>query len=79
MERIYRELVKYREFIPGVTKRLVEYFFADQDSEKKQEIVDKIVSSNPERWEDIFEQIIFSKEYLLNNERVLNAEELLTH
>ncbi len=54
--------------MPGVTKRLVDYFFADKDSNKKQEIVDRIVSSNPERWEDIFKQIIFSKEYLLQEQ-----------
>jgi hypothetical protein len=76
-EDFYIELVKYKDFIPGITRRLVDYFFADKDEVQKQAIVNTIISSNPERWEDVFNQIIFSKEYLLNNQRTLNAEEIV--
>lgn len=71
----YRELVKSDAFTKGVTKRLVEFFFPEVTSTKKQQIIDCIVSSHPERWQDILLQIVFSKEYLLYNHRTQSAEE----
>ena len=71
----YVELVKYDGFTKGVTKRLVEFFFPEVTSQKEQQIIDTIVSSHPERWQDILLQIVFSKEYLLHNHRTQSAEE----
>lgn len=71
----YRELVKSDNFIAGVTKRVVDTLFLDESSIKKAQIVDAIVNSSPKRWRDIFEQIIFSKAYLLENSRAKKAEE----
>ncbi len=72
----YAELVKSKAFIVGVSTRLVDYFFYTYTKEKKQKIINSIVESKPENFEDIFTQIIFSKEYLLNNEQIKSAEEL---
>ena len=71
----YRELVKSNLFTKGVTKRLVDFFFPEASDTKKQQIIDSIVSSNPETWQDILLQIIFSEEYLLHNQRAQSAEE----
>ncbi len=75
-EDFYRELVKSDEFTYGVTKRLVDFYFPLKSEVKKEQIAKTIASSNPQKWEDIILQIIFSKEYLLSNKRALSAEEL---
>ncbi len=72
----YRELVKSAQFTNGVTKRLVDFFFPNSESSKKAQITASIVSSRPETWQDILLQIVFSKEYLLYNNRAKSAEEL---
>ncbi len=74
-EDFYRELVKSKAFQKGVTKRLVDFFFPNKTKEKKEELTNTIVASNPETWQDILTQILFSKEYLLHNNRPLSAEE----
>ena len=71
----YRELVKSNHFIRGVTNRLVDFFFPEKSTAEKNSIVSAIVSSKPETWQDILLQIIFSKEYLLHNDRAKSAEE----
>lgn len=72
----YRELVKTNEFTKGVTARLVDFFFTTSSSADKERIVNSIVRSKPERWEDILLQIVFSREYLLYSEREKSAEEV---
>jgi hypothetical protein len=54
---------------------LVDFFFPNKSESKKDEIAKTIVSSKPQKWQDILLQILFSKEYLLNNKRALSAEE----
>ncbi len=71
----YRELVKSKDFIGGVTNRLVDFFFPEKSVAEKNTIATAIVSSHPETWQDILLQIIFSKEYLLHNSRAKSAEE----
>ncbi len=72
----YRELVKSSAFTKGVTKRLVDFFFPKMSATKRNKIIQSIVSSKPETWQDILLQIVFSEEYLLHNERPKSAEEL---
>ncbi len=74
-EDFYRELVKSSAFTRGVTNRLVDFFFPNKTAKEKANIANKIVSSKPETWQDILTQIVFSKEYLLNNNRAQSAEE----
>ncbi|CAA6825579.1 MAG: Unknown protein [uncultured Sulfurovum sp.] len=71
----YQELVKSDAFIFGATKRLVDHFFFNSDTALRTQITNAIVSSNPESWEDILKQIVFSEEYLLRNNRAKKAEE----
>ena len=72
----YRELVKSNGFINGSVQRLVDFFFTDYNEANKQRVTNLIVSSHPETWQDIFLQIVFSKEYLLHATRAKSAEEL---
>ncbi|NOZ89835.1 MAG: hypothetical protein GXO60_00970 [Epsilonproteobacteria bacterium] len=71
----YRELVKSKLFINGVTSRLVDFFFPNFSTKEKNSVKNNIISSNPETWQDILLQIVFSKKYLLNNYRAKSAEE----
>ena len=72
----YREMVKTTTYQHTVTTRLVNFFFTDTTATKREQITAAIVSSAPETFQDILLQIIFSKEYLLNQSRVKSAEEL---
>jgi len=72
----YRELVKTADFQKTVVARLVTFFFPGATAEKQEQITTTLVSSHPETFQDILLQIIFSKEYLLYNERPKSAEEL---
>jgi len=72
----YREMVKSSAFQETVSARLVDFFFINATAEKKASITQSIVASRPETFQDILLQIVFSKEYLLNNERAKSAEEL---
>ncbi|HIQ15197.1 MAG TPA: hypothetical protein EYH38_06470, partial [Leucothrix sp.] len=74
-EDFYRELVKSSRFTSGATRRLVDFFFPEKSITKKEEITNIIVSSNPETWQDVLLQIVFSEEYLLHNNRGQSAEE----
>jgi hypothetical protein len=73
----YRELVKSTAFTKGVTKRLVDFFFPTESTAKRTQIIQNIVNSQPETWQDILLQIVFSQEYLLHTERPKSAEELV--
>jgi hypothetical protein len=72
----FRELVKSESFIKGVTTRLVHFFFPNKTSSKQTQIINSIIQSHPETWQDILLQIVFSEEYLLHNKRAKSAEEL---
>ena len=71
----YREMVKSSGFLKGVTTRIVNQYFAQYTNVEKKSVIDAIVGSNPSRFEDILLQIVFSKEYLLNDSRVKMVEE----
>lgn len=75
----YRELVKTKEFTKGVTARLVGRYFPQVTDEKRADIIGLIVSSNPNSFQDILLQIIFSKEFLFNSEKVKTVEETTYH
>ena len=72
----YREMAKSNLFTRGVTKRLVDFFFPNATLSKKSQITNSIVSSQPETWQDILLQIVFSEAYLLHSSRAKSAEEL---
>ncbi len=75
-ESFYRALVNSKGFNYGVTKRLVDFFFTEYEESMKATIASSIVESGHEHWQAILAEILFSKEYLLNNARAKSAEEL---
>ena len=75
----YRELVKSDAFLQGVIQRIVDLYFPNYTNSKKSEIVNLIKSSRPEQFQDIFLQIVLSKEFLYNSNRVKSFEETVFH
>ena len=75
----YRELVKSDAFLQGVIQRIVDLYFPNYTDSKKSEIVNLIKSSRPEQFQDIFLQIVLSKEFLYNSNRVKSFEETVFH
>jgi hypothetical protein len=73
----YRELAKSNAFTVGSVRRLVDFFFTEHSDTDKTNITNQIVASSPETWQDILLQIVFSKEFLLNTQRPISAEELI--
>ena len=61
--------------MPRITTSIVEYFFFTKTGEERAEIVKTILSDSPTTFQDIFVSILFSKDYLLNNERPKSVEE----
>lgn len=72
----YRELAKSQDYTIGVVKRIVDFMFTSSSDAKKVEVMRAILSSSPESFQDIFTQILFSKEYLLSTSRAKSIEEL---
>lgn len=71
----YDAVANHADLIPTVVSTLVNIFFNGYLPEDKAKIVDDIVEDDPTTFNDIFQNIIFSKEYLLNVERPKQFEE----
>ncbi len=71
----YDVVAGHPRVIPRVTKVLVEYFFFERTSEERAIIIERIVAANPTTFQEIFKSILFSREYLINNERPKSYEE----
>ena len=63
--------------MPRAVEVLVNYFFSGRSREDRVNIINSIVSSGAQSYEDIFTAMLFSKEYLLNTERPRSFEESL--
>ncbi len=71
----YRAVIESESFMPTLVDRIVGRFFPTFDADKRGEIVKKIVDAKPETFKDIFNMIIFSKEYLYNSDKIKSIEE----
>jgi hypothetical protein len=71
----YRAVAEHPSLVPSVTERVVDVFFPGYSDELKARFADSIVATNPVTFKQLFSTIIFSKEYLLHNERPLEFEE----
>jgi hypothetical protein len=72
----YQALVMSDKFMEGVIRRICNIYFSTFTASKRNLMVSKILASHPENFKDIFVQILFSKEYLYNTDRVKNIDEL---
>ena len=75
----WEDSVKSDAFLQGVIQRIVDLYFPNYTDSKKSEIVNLIKSSRPEQFQDIFLQIVLSKEFLYNSNRVKSFEETVFH
>ena len=75
-DEFYQAVAEHAALIPTVTSTLVDIFFYGYLPEDKAQIVDDIVEDDPVTFDDIFHNIIFSKEFLLNAERPRPFEEI---
>jgi hypothetical protein len=71
----YRAVSQHASLIPTITKTLVGIFFTGYTDAQKTQITDTIVSADPTTFNDLFSDILFSREYLLNAERPKRLEE----
>jgi len=74
-EDLYEVISGHPLIMPRATEALVNYLFSGRSREDRVKIINSIVSSGAESYEDIFTAMIFSKEYLLNTERPRSFEE----
>lgn len=61
--------------IPRVTEVIINYLMAGRSQEDRLKMIQAIVSSGATTFQDIFKEILFSREYLLNTERPRSYEE----
>lgn len=61
--------------MPRAAEVLVNYLFSGRSREDRVNIINSIVSSGAETYEQIFTAMLFSREYLLNTERPRSFEE----
>ncbi len=74
-EDFYELIASHSLVIPRITTFLVDRFFPNASADQRANVVQDIVAANPVRFQDIFLAIIFSKEYLLQNEKAKSFEE----
>ena len=76
-EDLYDVIAGHPLVMPRAAEVLVNYLFSGRAREDRVSIINSIVSSGAESYEDIFTAMLFSKEYLLNTERPRSFEESL--
>ncbi len=71
----YRAISEHKDLIPTVVSVIVDHLFSTYSDEQKKGIVNTVLSQNPKTFRDVFNLLIFSKEYLLKVERPKKWEE----
>lgn len=76
-EDFYNVVAGHPLVLPRVCEVIINYYMSESTEELKLSMCDSIVSSGATTFEDMFKGIIFSREYLLNSERVKGFDEFL--
>lgn len=74
---LYDVIAGHPLLMPRATEVIINYFMSGRSTEDRLHMISAIVASGPQTFEDIFNAIIFSREYLLNTERPRSFEESL--
>lgn len=74
---LYDVIAGHPLIMPRAVEVLTNYFFSGRSQQDRVNIINSIVSSGAETYEDIFTAMLFSREYLLNTERPRSFEENL--
>lgn len=72
---LYGVVAGHPLFIPRMVEVISNYFLDGMSAQKKQKVVQDIVATNPETFQDVFIAIMFSKAFLLESERPKSFEE----
>jgi len=72
----YNAVSNHPDLIPTVVSNIVNLFFDDNSAVDKQSIINDIVEDNPETFNAIFVNLLFSKAFLVSVERPKAFEEL---
>jgi hypothetical protein len=73
----YRAITQHPSFIPAVVRRIVDSMFAGYPAYQRASLADSIARQHPVYFKDIFNAILFSREYLLKQSRTKSYEEAL--
>jgi len=71
----YRAISKHKNLIPTVVAVIVDHLFSTYSEDEKKRVVNGVLAGNPKTFRDVFNIILFSREYLLNSERPKKWEE----
>ena len=71
----FRAVADHAQLIPKITSDLVNLLVTDMPDSVKQQMIDTILSLEPDHFEDIFIPILFSRQFLLESERPGRLEE----
>jgi len=74
-EDFYDAVVNHEDFMYTVVNRVVEYFFPTFGDTEKKEITRQILKNEPTTFKELFFNIILSKKYLYESDRVKSLEE----
>jgi len=72
---LYDVIAGHPLVMPRAAEVLVNYIFSGRSRDDRVNMINSIVASGAETYEDIFTAMIFSREYLLNTERPRSFEE----
>jgi len=71
----YDVVANHPLLMPRIVTVIVDYLFYKKTGEERAQIVQTVLQDSPQTFQDIFKSILFSKAYLLDNERPKSAEE----
>lgn len=71
----YAVVANHEELLPTVAEVLVRHFFQDREFSFQVAAAGALMQQNPQSFSDLFTAILFSREYLLKNERLKSFEE----
>ncbi len=74
-EDFYNVIADHPLVMPRMATVMVEYFFPAKTSNERAAVVSQIMAGNPTTFQEIFKSILFSRAYLLDNERPRSFEE----
>lgn len=74
-EGLYGVVAGHPLLIPRIVEVISNYFLDGMSSEKKRSVVNDVLSTGPETFEDVFLAVMFSKVFLLESERPKTFEE----
>ncbi len=72
----FKMVTEHPDFMPTVVSRIVDYFFPTMSEAERAAIVEKILEDKPETFQQVFAQILFSKKYLFESDKVKSVEEV---